>query len=238
MTESPVAPAADALHARLRTLRARTVANGCTEAEALAAAAKLAELLDRHDLALSDVELETGRCIEGRHEPRGRRKLPLEACVPAIAAFCDCQAWRTRGADGRPAFVFFGLPADVEAALVLAELVEAALRGGLGRYKTEPGRTRLPHRDRHVAYASFMLGMAEAIAARLDALKRGRESARNGAGQQIVLLKASLVERELALLGIRFHTVGGSGRAVLADAFQAGEKAGTSFRPGERGGPR
>ena len=36
--------------ARIRALLAKTVENGCTEAEALSAAAKVAELLDRHDL--------------------------------------------------------------------------------------------------------------------------------------------------------------------------------------------
>jgi hypothetical protein len=40
---------------RLLALRAKTIANGCTEEEALLAATKVAELLDRHDLSLSDL---------------------------------------------------------------------------------------------------------------------------------------------------------------------------------------
>ena len=47
----------DKLKMRIQALRAKTQDNGCTEAEALMAAAKVAELLDRHDLSLSDVEL-------------------------------------------------------------------------------------------------------------------------------------------------------------------------------------
>ena len=38
----------DKLINRLQALRAKTIANGCTEEEALSAAAKVAELLDRH----------------------------------------------------------------------------------------------------------------------------------------------------------------------------------------------
>ena len=49
--------ALDKLKVRIQSLRAKTIENGCTEDEALSAAAKVAELLDRHDLSLSDVEL-------------------------------------------------------------------------------------------------------------------------------------------------------------------------------------
>ena len=51
-------PAAlDKLTARIQGLRAKTTDNGCTAAEALLAAAKVAELLDRYDLSLTDVGL-------------------------------------------------------------------------------------------------------------------------------------------------------------------------------------
>ena len=47
----------DKLKVRIQALRAKTIDNGCTEDEALSAAAKVAELLDRYDLSLTDVEL-------------------------------------------------------------------------------------------------------------------------------------------------------------------------------------
>ena len=47
MVLSPGPDALDRLRTRLQGLRAKTVANGCTEAEAMLAAAKVAELLDR-----------------------------------------------------------------------------------------------------------------------------------------------------------------------------------------------
>jgi len=50
--------ALDKLKLRIQALRAKTIDNGCTEEEALSAAAKVAELLDRHDLSLTDVERE------------------------------------------------------------------------------------------------------------------------------------------------------------------------------------
>ena len=52
----------DKLKTRIQALRAKTIDNGCTEDEALAAAAKVAELLDRHDLSLTDIEIRETPC--------------------------------------------------------------------------------------------------------------------------------------------------------------------------------
>jgi hypothetical protein len=46
MKETPISK--DGLAQKLRALQNMTVANGCTESEALAAAAKAAELLERY----------------------------------------------------------------------------------------------------------------------------------------------------------------------------------------------
>ena len=62
MPPSPNTAELDKLRARIQALRAKTIDNGCTEDEALSAAAKVAELLDRHDLSLSDIELREERC--------------------------------------------------------------------------------------------------------------------------------------------------------------------------------
>ena len=53
--------ALDKLKTRIQALRTKTIDNGCTEDEALSAAAKVAELLDRYDLSLTDVEIREGR---------------------------------------------------------------------------------------------------------------------------------------------------------------------------------
>jgi hypothetical protein len=57
--QSPSLAALDKLKLRIQALRAKTIDNGCTEDEALSAAAKVAELLDRYDLSLSDVDIRT-----------------------------------------------------------------------------------------------------------------------------------------------------------------------------------
>ena len=57
MDQSPDLAALDKLKLRIQALRAKTIDNGCTEDEALSAAAKVAELLDRYDLSLTDIDI-------------------------------------------------------------------------------------------------------------------------------------------------------------------------------------
>jgi len=54
VNEHPDLAGLDNLKTRIQGLRANTTDNGCTEAEALLAAAKVAELLDRYDLSLTE----------------------------------------------------------------------------------------------------------------------------------------------------------------------------------------
>jgi hypothetical protein len=53
--------------ARIKALTEKTIANGCTEAEAMAAAEMVGRLLERYALSMGD------------------------GCVPAIGRFCDCK---------------------------------------------------------------------------------------------------------------------------------------------------
>jgi Protein of unknown function (DUF2786) len=102
----------DNLKTRIQGLRAKTTDNGCTEAEALLAAAKVAELLDRYDLSLTDVEFRDAPCERREYETHRKKRTPLDDCIGAIANFCDCRGigmgvWdailvgeiRARGAD-------------------------------------------------------------------------------------------------------------------------------------------
>ena len=111
----------DRLKARIQALRAKTVENGCTEQEALAAA-KVADLLDQHDLSLSDVEIREESCERAVVETWHRQRVPLDGCVNAIAAFCDCRVWREKNSEGEHRYVFFGLSPDVAVAQYVADL--------------------------------------------------------------------------------------------------------------------
>src|SRR5258708_34625341 len=147
--------ALDRLKARIQALRAKTIDNGCTEDEALAAAAKVAELLDRYDLTLTEVELRAAPCEQIAYETRHRKRMPLDECIGSVAEFCHCRVWRERNPGGQARYVFFGLPADIGAAHYLAELIDGAVRAELGRYKTSRPYRAFRHQERHLINASF-----------------------------------------------------------------------------------
>ncbi len=169
--------ALDKLKVRIRGLRAKTTANGCTEDEALSAAAKVAELLDRHDLSLSDIELREKPCERRVYETHRKKRIPLDDCIGDIAEFCDCRVWREKNRAGEGRYVFFGLRSDVEVAHYLTEVIDTAVRTELGRYKTSSEYQRFRHQERHLANASFALGMVVSIADRdVEQLIRARVS--------------------------------------------------------------
>lgn len=232
------ADAFDKLRTRIQGLRAKTIDNGCTEGEALAAAAKVAELLDRHDLSLTDIEIREAPCERREYETHRKKRIPLDDCVGAIAEFCDCRVWREKDQAGEGRYVFFGLRADVEVADYLTEVIDTAVRSELGRYKTSADYQRFRHQERHLANASFALGMVASIADKLMAMKAGRDQVNNSTGRGLVVLKATVVDAELEKLDLKLRTVSRASRMVSPMAYDAGGEAGESFaiKPAIRGG--
>ena len=229
MTRQRDPAALDKLKGRIQGLLAKTTENGCTEGEALLAAAKVAELLDRYDLSLTDVEIRNAPCERRAYETRRRKRIPLDDCIGAIASFCDCRVWREKATSGEARYVFFGLRSDVEAAHDLAELVDNAVRTQLGRYKTSAAYRRFRHQDRHEANASFALGMVASIADKLTAMKMQRDAVNRGTGRDLVVLKTAVVEAEFEKLDLKLQTVVRGSRMVTPVAYDAGETAGAAF---------
>jgi hypothetical protein len=215
MTAHPDLAALDRLKTRIQGLRSKTTDNGCTESEALLAAAKVAELLDRYDLSLTDVEIRDAPCEQREYETYRKKRIPLDACVGAIA--------------GEARYVFFGIRSDIEVAHYSTELIDNAVRSELGRYKTSAGYRRFRHQDRYVANSSFTLGLVASIADKLTEIKRERDAVNNGMGRDLVLLKASVVDAELEKLDLKLRTVRRATRMVSPTAYEAGGAAGASL---------
>lgn len=232
---SPDTTNLDRLRQRIQALRAKTVANGCTEGEALAAAAKVAELLDRYDLSLADVDVSRSSCEQLVYKVQRNKRIPLDECVGAIAEFCGCRVWREKDRSS-VRWVFFGLRADIEAAHCLTEVIDNAVRTELGRFKTTPAYQAFRHQERHLANASFTLGMIGSIADKLLAMKAEREHANRNTGRAVVVLKRSVVDAEIEKLGLALRMVPQARRLVSPLAYEAGEEAGETLTiDGRRG---
>jgi hypothetical protein len=225
----------DKLKGRLQALRAKTMANGCTEDEALAAAAKVAQLLDQHDLSLSDLEIRQEQCEKSAIDTRRKQRQPISACVPAIAEYCDCKVWLEKD-EGGIRYVFFGLRPGIEMAHYVYDVIAAALRGGWEDYV----RGQRVIRHRRDEKGSFQFGMAVSIAEKLTVMKTERDDAnRRSSGRDLVVVRHAIVEAEYEKLNLALRRGRASGKKVEASAFQAGQAAGQSLalRPGVPGKP-
>ena len=215
---------------RIQALRAKTVEQGCTEAEALAAAEKVGELLDRYGLSLGELELQQQACEGATVETGRKRRGPLDDCVPSIAHFCDCKTWSETARDGSLRYVFFGLPGDVAGARYLYDLVEMAFETEAAAFRAGPTYGGLPSNLRRTATTSFGVGMARGISAKLETLRTQREAAtRSASGRDLVLAKAGVVDAEMGRLGLNFTMRKTGGRRVLPDAYKEGHAAGLAF---------
>jgi hypothetical protein len=214
---------------RIQALRAKTVAQGCTEQEALASAQKVAELLDRYGLSLDEIEMRERPC-EGIGVDTGRKRTsPIDDCAPAIADFYDCRMWFEKTASGSLRFVFFGLPEDVAAAHYLYDLIVVAFKTETDAFKK---RSKADISGRNSS-RSFQIGFGHGICLKLNALKAERDKAtRKADGRALAVVKSSVVEDEMEKLGLSFLAKERNrSRKVLVDDYRAGVAAGEKFEP-------
>lgn len=182
----------DKLRARIQALRSKTVERGCTEEEALAAAAKVADLLDRHGLSLSELEMRQQACEGFAIETGRRRRAPIDDSVGAVAEFCDCRYWIETNGVGELRFIFFGLPADVSGARCLYDMIVAAVAGETGlqsrrvvrRASVQPARQRrsfVPdrHGPRHRRHAARPERAANPVQSVLERSGSGADQSRH-----------------------------------------------------------
>ena len=227
--------------ARIRALAARTVERGCSEAEALAAAEKVGELLEIYGLSMSEVELREEVCTQQVLTYADPRRVALRWVFPAVLRFTGCRGWT----QGRAELVLFGLDPDVQMADYLLRVIAGALAWEEQRFRATPGflASRQPAQ---VVLRSFRSGFAARVSDRLDAMAEAREQhqaeagGRRGAapGTALVLAKERKLEEGLAQIGIRLRTVQRTltvrDRGAYAQGRQAGERVGLD-RPVEAG---
>ena len=211
---------------RIRALAEKTTSNGCTEAEALSAAEMVGRLLERYALTMEQVDLRETPCIQLEVSAGGSRRRPVDGCVVAIARFCDCKVWLTRGELG-VTYVFFGLETDALLCRHLFEVVVMALRTELAGFKARNPQLRDVGLRR--AGESFQHGMVARIATRLTTGHAEREAAvasARQAGTALMLMKHNIVEEAFAATQTRLVSTRQAARQVVRSAYQDGMQAG------------
>jgi hypothetical protein len=212
--------------ARIKALAEKTVSNGCTEAEAMAAAEMVGRLLERYALSMEEIDVREERCVQVAVPIGGKQRRPIDGCVTAIARFCDCKVWVSRD-DLMPSYVFFGFEADTSVASYLFAVTGRAMRTGLSAFRA--AHPRLSGVALRRASKSFQQGMAARVADRLDAMHRERDAsvaAQRTSGTALMVVKHQVVEGAFQQTEIRLVSAGRLTRTRLNGAFRHGLAAG------------
>lgn len=173
----------------IRELQKKTIDNGCTEEEALAAAKLMGDLMQKHDLEMDEVGLkeETAQCK--KNVVRAVDDF-ASSIVVGIGNFCTLKVWRSAPGE----FTFFGTPHDLEIGKYLYEIISEAMDYGWSEYSELVGYSMKKR-------ASYRMGFAHRVCERLRELKEERNRAVTGTA--LVVLKDQLVTEEFAKLNMR-----------------------------------
>jgi hypothetical protein len=174
---------------RIRALLNKTIENGCTEEEAMAAAAKAGELMDKYGIEQSETQIKAEQCESGIHGAHRARPHPSQWCAKAIADYCACIVYHKTGTGQ---IIFFGLPADVEVATYLMRVIEGAADRGYDAFKA----TRAVNHRR--TRNDFMLAYTARVSARIREMLKARhtETLVTTTGQSLMVVKNAVVAEQ------------------------------------------
>ena len=204
----------------------------------MAAAEMVGRLLERYALSMDAIEIRTARCVQVTVPLGGRRRRPIDGCVPAIARFCDCKVWLARAAAPDPLqqeaaaelgrhYVFFGFETDTALATYLFAVIERAVRTETATFRQLNPRLQGVRLRR--ASASFQHGVVARVSDRLDAMHRSRDATvrtQRSTGTDLIVAKNRVVEEAFGEIDIRLVRMAATGQRVITTAFRAGWAAG------------
>jgi hypothetical protein len=201
---------------RVRALLSKTVDNGCTEAEAMAALAKAQEMMAAHNV--HDAELQMQRASAGiagsasANDPH----LVRQYLGMSVGTFCNCRVWSSQSTG----VTFCGVDGDETFAVWLLDTLAAFVHRELKAFrKTLPkGNARLTR----MHTKGFVIGCCRRISDKLNELARANAPA-SGAG--LVVCRNALIDEKLADM----HFTSRQRRVSYAQsAYAAGHEAGAS----------
>lgn len=211
---------------RIKALLAKTVTNGCTEQEAMAAATKAGELMDRYSLSMSDVEIKAEKCATGGFGDMFKPLHDVRYAASAIGRFCGCRTWFQGGR-----IEFFGLPQDIEVAKFLVDLVRNSIESAFKVFLKSDERPIDNRTDKKmcnkIVRRPFMVAMAQRVGVRLNEMSAAREAtAMTSTGTSLVVVRNAVVNEQYKDLALKLRAKRSGAVRGHNAVFAAGRKAG------------
>lgn len=220
----------EAVFNKVRALLSKTVDNGCTEAEAMAALELASKLMQEHEITNDDLKLEDETAIiEGHACLRDSYAIAWKLCY-AVGKFTETKAF------GHKKFVkFAGLRSDVDFAIWLNQMLTAFVQAELKSFMWKNGYQSLPPTPKRKLINGFVIGATGRISKRLLQMVAERVFVTNS--NALVIAKNALIDEIMPKIGKTDN------RGRKAHAYSEGVEAGLSAgdkvgfgRPIEQGG--
>jgi hypothetical protein len=211
---------------KVKAILSKTMENGCTEEEAMAALAKARELMATYEIdeaELNQFEQEASKLHKtGNSDPYDIKN---GLCVP-VAKFCRCQGFN--GAVNKWGITFVGFESDVIFATWLLDTLQRFIMRALRDFQKQRAVKGIPNSN--YTSASFVIGCTARIAEKLKELT-----------VEMPAKNKEVIKVELAKNNIVLHKGRKNSRDLDQKSTEAGYNAGNSARfdrPVGQGGTR
>lgn len=202
------------LFRKIKSLLAKTVQNGCTEAEAMLALDKAKELMDEYTVTETDLAFDEP--CEVNTEPKNDPDDIRSRLSMAVGAFCACRGFK----NGFERIAYVGLFSETVFAHWLLDTLEEFVRRECRNWlAANPSKYRV----RRLETRGFIHACSDRIAELLYQLARERHQP----GTDLVVKKNALIEVTLKNAGIKLRDQFRL-RWVNVAAERAGAKAGNT----------
>ena len=204
---------------KIRALLSKTITNGCTENEAMAALDKAQVMIDAYEVTTEELQLSRAQAAIIKENPWNQDPHGIKwELVSGVEKFCDCTGWRSS-----KKFVFAGSPADVEFAHWLLDSLANFVRNELHLHLME---SSFPPGQRRLVIKSFVLGCCVRIRMRLKELKSRSEQIQASNSRELVLVKSAAIDEALKAAGVEFRTINRRVKTIDPKSYEAGKEAG------------
>lgn len=209
----------------IKALLRKTIENGCTENEALAAAEKARELIDKHEVGESDLHEKQEEAVQTVWTCDGKRMHEVQFSSLSIGRYCEVRAYTAREkGSGNRTLNFIGIEHDTLLAYFLVDLFRNCMDSQWRAYQ-KSGQTPAGVHGKTIR-KNFMVSMARRLNERLDVMTLARTAAQeNYDGRQLVVSKNALIAKKINELGLRLQKTTNRSRGN-AEAARAGQAAG------------
>lgn len=206
---------------KIKALHARAADKATTEAEAEIAMRVAGDLLKKHNITLTEVDVKADG-VAKETWGGGKHRLPEAFAARGIEAFCNVKIWRNGGV-----MTIIGSPADSAAAAYFFDIVANAVKSAFERYRKSIEYAVLVNQTgsaRGVG-TSFRIGVASRLGQRLSAMAReGEQVTPSANGNALVVVKNAMINDYMRDNGIKLYKATNT-NLRSGSAFASGKEA-------------